>query len=440
MRETNVKRRINAAALAATLFAGMTAAPAWGQLASPSPAALGMGDNYTAAARGYAAPAWNPAGLAMRGNPGWSLSLAAPRAIAGLGPVTMSELARWEDAVVPTDVRQRWLADIQTAGGQSGTGGFDATWIALQVGPVAIQGSTSGRAVSDISPGLAQLIMLGNVDSFGVAQDIVLAGSSLTMNALSTVGASFAHPFALPGGASRLSVGVTAKYTVGHFLAVGDQSLGQATASPLALELSFPLLHSPTDEGRTANGGSGVGLDVGVGWEAGDLTLAAAVHNVVNTFAWDADVLRYRPAAMSFSVAEQFATEFDERPLGEAPAAIRELVDDMGFRPSVTAGAMLRYSPALMLTADARFSSAAALATRATSHLGAGAEYRLTDFLPVRAGAAWVRDGEDNAGVQFGAGLGISLGAYSLSASYARRAMELGSEDVFMFSVLSFGL
>jgi hypothetical protein len=416
------------------------APPATAQLASPSTPALGLGDNYTAAARGYSAVAWNPAGLALTGNPAWSLTLVTPRGIAGIGPVTLADLAEWQDAVVPMDVRQRWLADISAAGGQTGTGGFDATWLGLQIGPFALQGSTSARAVSDIAPGFAQLIMFGNADAQGVPQTIGLAGSSLDMNVYSTMGVSYAMPFAVGAPGSLLSVGVTAKYTAGHFMALGDESAGQATASPLALQLSFPLVHSPVGDGADfGNSGGGFGFDVGVGYELDNMTFGLAVQNLVNTFAWRLDDLTYRPARVSFSQDQEFISDFEEQPVSSAPAALRGMVDDMTFRPSVAAGAMMRYTPELMITADARFGAAGGMATRATTHLGAGAEYRLLPWLPLRAGAAYLQETAGNSGVQFGGGLGISVGGYNVSASFVRRSMDLGTANVVMFSLLSFG-
>jgi hypothetical protein len=432
----------NIVAAAATMIAGFAlgvmAAPASAQLASPSTPALGMGDNFTAAARGYAAAAWNPAGLAMRGNPGFSLSLATPRGIAGLGPVTLADLSDFQDVVVPLDVRQRWLAEVQAAGGQSGTGGFDMNYLALQVGPVAVQASTTARAVSDLAPGLVQLIMFGNADAQGAPQNIDLAGSALNMHAYSSVAVSYAIPFSM-GTADRLSVGVTAKYTVGHFLALGDESTGQATASPIGMNMSFPLLHSPTGDDMNANGGSGIGLDVGVGYEMGNMSFGVTVKNVLNTFAWDTDVLSYRSARMSFAQGQDFVAEFDEQPANTAPAALRQMVDDLTFKPSISAGAMMQYTRALKLTADARFGSTAGMSPQPTTHLGAGAEYRLAGFIPLRAGAAFVQQGENNSGFQFGGGVGLSLGGYNMGLSVARRSLDLGTEDVVMFSLLSFG-
>jgi hypothetical protein len=429
-------------AIAATLTV-LLAAPAAAQLASPSTPALGVGDNFTAAARGYAAAAWNPAGLVMTGAPAWSLALLTPRGIAGFGPVTLGDLSDWQGREVPRSTREQWLGRIRARGGQSGTGGFDATWLAIQVGPVAVQAATSGRAVSDITPGVAELLMFGNADDGGAPQDIDLAGSSLNMNAFSTVAASYALPFVLRDGAARLSVGATLTYTVGHLLVIGRESTGSATADPIAVDMTFPLVHTALGDDNdtfSANGGGGGGIDIGLGYEEGSLSLGVTVRNVVNTFRWDADRLRYRAGTVDFSEQDSFGSDFDSQPLAAAPPALRGLVNDMTFRPAVAAGAMLRQSAGLTLMADARFGGAGGLATGRGTHVGGGAEYRVLAWLPVRAGIAFVQPGEGPAGVQFSGGVGVQLGSYDMSASVARRSAGAGAHNVVMVSLLSLGL
>ena len=83
------------------------------QLPSASPAALGMGDNYTAVARGFGAVAWNPANLGLSGNPRFSMALLGMRGSSDLGPVTGSDVARYQGLQLPNDVRDAWMQRIQ---------------------------------------------------------------------------------------------------------------------------------------------------------------------------------------------------------------------------------------------------------------------------------------------------------------------------------------
>jgi len=430
--------------LAAALLTVAAAAPAMAQLASASTPALGMGENYTAAARGYEAVSWNPALLAVSGAPKWTLALLPGRAIAGLDPVTLADLKEWENEVVPANVKQEWLSAIRQEGGEAGTGGGDVTWLAAHFGGFGLQASTSARAVSDISPGIAELLMFGNADDQGNAKEIDLSGSTLNLNAYSTVAASYGHHFGLgtPGRDMQvLAVGVTAKYTIGHLMALSQESTGAATTEP-SVSLGFPMLHTPLggeDDEFEANAGSGIGLDVGVAYETMNWTFGATVQNLVNTFAWDEDLLRYRAGTILFS-ADERRTEFEKLPVEEAPAALRALVDDMKFEPSFALGAMYRPDMSnLRVTADARFGGTTALATRPATHIGAGAEYRIASFLPVRAGAAYVKVDDENAGFQFGGGIGLDVGSVRMSFSGLRRSTDLGADNIFMLTLLSFG-
>jgi hypothetical protein len=416
------------------------AAPAAAQVANPVPAALGMGGNFTAAARGYPAVAWNPAALGMTGGPESSAVVGAARGLSGLGPVTLGDLRTWQDRVVPPDVRQQWLAEIRDEGGQAGAAGFDFTWAGFHSGRFAAQVSSSGRAMNDISPGLAELILFGNADDAGTPVDIDLAGSLVDAHAYTTGAVSFGMPLPLRAGPARIAAGVTAKYTIGHVLGISQESAGSATGTPVGIDFRFPLVYTPVvydDLGQYwLSSGGGFGLDVAIAAELGRLSVAAVAHNVVNRFSWDPARLRYRSLEMSFSEHDT-DTAVEWAPLAAAPAELRALVDAATFRPSYTAGAALRWSPALLLTADTRLGSTDGMHTRAPLHAGVGAEYRPRPWLPLQAGASWARFGQDRDGMEVGAGMGVHLGGFLLSVSGASRRAGSGSETTLMVSLLS---
>jgi hypothetical protein len=436
---TITMKTLTMAGAAATMLT--TASAVHAQLASPSAAAFAMGDNYTALARGYNAVSWNPAGLGMSGNPGFSLTVGSARGIAGLDPVTLSDLKEYEGQVVPTSVKQQWLNSIIEEESQAGTGGADLTWLALQIGPVALQAATSGRAVNNISPGVAQLIMFGNADDTG-PQAITLSGSAVDVNSYSTFAASFGMPFSIGMGSGRLAAGATVKYTVGHVLAFGRESTGATTTEPIAVNFSFPIVHTPLgddDESFEVNNGNGFGIDIGVGYEDGPLTLAATVQNVFNTFEWDDTALRYRPLSIMLEQGS-YETETDVQPIATAPQSVRNAIDDMTFKPSVALGAAFRQSARLNIAADARFGGSDGMHTRPPTHVGAGVEYAATSFLPVRVGVAYVKVDDENSGFQFGAGFGIRFGNYSLSAGIGQVNTDLGKDTHLMLQVVSIGM
>lgn len=413
----------------------LVAAPARGQVASGSVAALGMGDNYTAAARGFNAVAWNPASLGLPDSPRFSLALLSLRGGNGLGPVGLSDLADWSDRVVPDAVKQDWLSRIVAEGSQRGEGEVEATWVALQTGGVALHASTRVRALTDLSPGIAELVMFGNAGPDG-AREMDLSGSWVGARAFSTVGASFGVP--LPVEAGVLALGATVSWTVGHLLASGEESAGFSSSDPTALSLEFPLVQTSLDSVRF-NAGSGFGLDVGASFTDGPWTLAAVVKNLVHSFAWDIDHLQYRPLSLEIG-EDQADGDTEAQPLRTAPQEVIDRVDEIGFEPSWALGASWRADPRLLLSADARFGNDDGMLASPVTHVGAGAELHVLPWLPVRAGAAYVAMREGDSGYQLGAGLGILTGAWGVNAAVARRSSDLvGSSTILMLSVAAIG-
>jgi hypothetical protein len=414
-------------------------APLHAQLANASTAALGMGENFAAAARGYDAVAWNPAALGLSGNPQTSAAIGTMRAHGGMGPIGLSDLSHYSDAIVPAGVKTQWLAAITREGGQGGSAGADMTWATLQTGPVALQVSSSARALNDISPGFAELLLFGNVDEEGNPKNLDLSGTAIDVSVHSSIALSFGLPIIRTADGSRLAAGVTAKHTIGHVVAVSERSRGATTAEPVAVEFAFPIAYSPVvREGRSnqLKSGSGSGLDVAVAYESGGLVLAAVAQNVVNTFSWDPAELRYRPAELVFDESGN-ESRFEAEPLTDAPASLRERVGAMQFHPSLDLGAMYRSTARLLLVADARIGRTTGMSTRAPVHAGAGAEYRPLAWLPLQLGAAYMRTAPDYDGVQITGGLGVQLGGFTVSASGAHRRLGGNGEYALMLTLLS---
>jgi hypothetical protein len=418
------------------------ALPASSQVTSASTAALGMGDNFTAAARGYAAVAWNPALLGVSGNPTFSFQAMTLRTIAGVDPVTLGDLADYQGEVVPDAVKQEWLDRITREGSEQGSSGFDGSWLTLQADQFVFQLSSTGRAIGNISPGIAQLLMFGNADAAGEPQAIDLSGSEMIVDAYSTAAFGFAVPVMKSATGSRLSLGLTAKYTMGHFLAVGEESTGTSTTDPVGVQLRFPIVHTPYNNeqgGFEPESGGGVGFDVGAAYEKGAWTFSGTVQNVINTFEWRTDDLLFVPGEVLFD-QDTTSSDFDTQPFSAAPQSLQDRVEDMKFKPVFAAGAAYRMSSRLLATADARFSSTDGIVVGPTQHVGAGVEFRPLSWLPLRAGAAYIQLGGDNSGTQLSAGLGIHVLGFNLEAAAARRDLDLGTDTMLMVTLLSRGL
>ncbi|MBD0320120.1 MAG: conjugal transfer protein TraF [Gemmatimonadetes bacterium] len=265
------------------------AAPASAQLPI-TPRALGMGGAYTAVARGQEAIFYNPANLALPGNP--HTSLAAPQitlgaTINGLTFDDVDALRSFDDL----DDDQR--ADILSRIPEEGTAAevdvripiFSMSYRRAMFG---VSYNLTGR--HGVARDVADLVLTGvdlnrldprnsNVYDFGDILDRTQGYRA----AYTDFAAGYAHRV------GPVSLGVTAHYLRGGALvrsgAVDVDTVFSRTAPDVRV----------TYMGVKREGGSGFGLDVGAAIQpVPSLTLSAAVTNAVNTLEWKGEQeLRY---------------------------------------------------------------------------------------------------------------------------------------------------
>jgi hypothetical protein len=436
-------------ALATTLvpaLAAVVAAPtvATAQVGNPLPRAAGMGGNFTALARGLGAAPWNPAGLGMPDNPRVSFTLLPVAATAGLSPVTLGDVAAHDGQLIPHDTRVRWLELIQAHGGQAGSAGTDVTYLAFSVGRIAVSASSGIRGSMNLGPDAAELILFGNAGLTGDPRDYTLHDSTIDLMGTTTLAASGGFPLRLSLGPlpdQHFALGATVKYTMGNFLVMAEEQGSTVGTDPLEVHIQFPMIHThfPEDDEEVAfrermNNGGGFGLDVGAAWQAGMFSAGVAIRNLVSTFEWDVDALRYRAGATSWT-ADSSWTSFQEEPFEHAPAALVDRLDQLyTFPPVLAAGAAARVLPFLTLSGEMRHALEDHLDAGARSHLGVGGELTIIPFVPLRAGLAMIPGG-----YQLSGGLGLRVGGMQLAASSAYRQAELGS-DVMAAMALTYGL
>ena len=415
---------LSAAALALAL-----ASPAAAQLPQPSAAATGMGDSYTAVARGFSATAWNPANLALAGNPRASLALLGVGASAGVGPVTPGDLAEFDGRAVPAETRRAWLERARAEGGEQGSAGADVTLLAANLGRFGFQLGTSVYTLANLAPDAVELVLFGNAGLTGQPRDFTTLGSRLDAAATSTGAVSYAHPIRV-GGEGRLALGATVKYTTGHALFTGRDAGTRITAAPLDVEVRFPVIRS---DDADADLGHGWGVDLGAAWELRKWSAGLSVRNVANTFEWDESKLLYDDGITGFEPDDEEDGSDELRPATEAPAELRQHLADLTFSPVLSAGAAFRPSPRVLLSADVRSHTGDGMRSEPKTQLGVGTELRFIPHLPLRAGVAAVAGGYKVSG-----GLGLELGPVNLTAGGALRDDEFGSGSSAMI-LLSFG-
>lgn len=400
------------------------------QIQPSAPSVLGLGNNATAVARGFAAISVNPARLGLPDGGGFSLALPVAGLQAGLDPVTLSDLADAGGEVVPTATKEQWLADIESSGGQRGTGGVGLVPLAFTSGSFGVQVSSDVVAKGNLSPDATELILFGNAGRTGDPGDFDLQGSSVDLHAASTVAVSYAAPVVVATDRT-IAVGVTGKYTMGHYLALGRDAGSFLQSDPLSVGLDFPILHTD-DEDYQLNNGSGFGMDVAAAWQGPGWAFGATIHDLFNTFGWDEAEFLYRPGTASFDTDDR-DSDFDERPASEAPAALLEELDDAGFDPALSLGAAYDLPVGVTVTADFRRHFGDGLTAGPETRFGVGAEFLALPMVDVRAGLSKITDG-----VQLGGGAALGLGPVNLSGSALLQRGDAGDGTVVVVG-LSFG-
>ena len=416
-------RTVTAALALALAARGVTA-----QQPNASAAAFGMAGNYTAAASGADAVAWNPAMLGMN-SPGFSLRLLSLGVVSGLDPVKYNDITDFGGKVIPNATKEAWLSKV---GAGTERGGVDGgvSIVALSVGRIGLQVGMSGTAQANLNQDAAEAILYGNAGRTGTAKNLAFNGSNAGGSAFLTGAASIAIPLPFtPTGRSgeQLSFGVTGKYVDGFAVARAQDNGSLVT--PDNIGVSFPAIY--TDSNHVGNSGSGVGVDLGLAWTDGATTFGATARNVVNTFAWSTSSLASTPGTVTFNGTDPSKVTFDAAPYASAPAAMRAAIEAEKFKPEIAVGVAHRMDK-LTLTADGSTRIGDGIEIGPKMHVGVGAELRVIPLLPLRAGVAAITDGFQLAG-----GAGLHLGPFELGVAGSMRSKSKGTDYGVMVSLIS---
>jgi hypothetical protein len=444
-----VSHRILMRAAVVSALGVFAVAKASAQLPNASTAAVAMGDNFTAVARGFEAVSWNAANLAMPGRPFISFGLAMVGGNAGLAPVDVSTLHKFSGKVIDATTAASWVQLARQDGGQRGQIDGSVTPLALTVGPIGLQVGTAFFTTLNLSPDAWEAWLAGNAGlNSGQPKTLDLTGTSVRAAAFSTGALSYAHgiPINITNGLlskEKAAIGITAKYIVGHGMILA-QDQGSTVAGSGDINVSLPVIMVRTDsivdiptQAADYNGsaGTGMGADVSLAWSGGPWKASVVAENVFNSFKWDTTALAYLPGAGTFS-ADTSDVDFDQHAYTGAPQALKDIVAAQAFKPAIRIGAAMQVMSSLTVTADIKHTLGGdeAIVIGPRSHIGIGAEWRLLPFLPVRAGFASISDGW-----QAGAGVGIRLLGYEMGLSTSIRQRGVARQSGIMLGVVGIG-
>jgi hypothetical protein len=400
------------------------------QQANPSVVAFGMGNNYTAAARGYETIGWNPAMLAIGAQPKFSVGALIGGASGGLAPVDVQDIADYAGIDIPRSVRQGWVTDLRNSS-KSETGALDGgvTFLALSWGNFAGQVSASAGANLDLNADALETMLLGNADAVAANRTLRPSGG-LTASAFVTSAVSWSKALnwkPMGGKDESFAIGVTGKWVLG--MANARVQDGGSSLTKDAISARFPaVVSSGTDAG------SGIGMDLGAAWHGGNTTIGLAVMNVFNSFAWDAGGFECVPMTIDID-ANRTNTSTETAACSGSTQVQVDAATAMKFKPSLRAGAAWTGLKNWTLTADVQSQMGAegeTIVLGPKSSVGMGAEFRGIPMLPLRGGFSVIEGGTQIAG-----GAGLRLGRFEFNVGMQMRDVDGMSSTNLMVGLIS---
>ena len=345
--------RFHRLALAAAVLA---AAPAAAQVPL-TPRALGMGGAYIGVARGQEALWLNPANLGLPNSPHWSAGIPTLSVGVGARGIEAGDLADLLTYDELSDAeRDALLADIP-AGGTGVDVDVRAPLVALQVRRFAIGLSYQTVGSHTINKSIVDLVLNG----FDRASTYSIQNTEGFRAAFWDIAAGYGRRV------GPVSVGATAHWFFPREM-VRSALVDVDTTYGVISGFTVPTDIRVTYAGVASQGGSGLGLDLGVAAEPiPGLTLSAAVENAFNSVKWSDD-LRVRRVTLDRDDyqngdPEQLLSEYEdsEEPYNQAIDVVQpwsRLADsvladrDAGLPAVLRAGAAYRVGTGTTLAAS----------------------------------------------------------------------------------------
>lgn len=385
---------------------------------APTPRAAGFAGAYLALARGSEAVEWNPANLALPGQPRWSVSvpnLAVTGAVLGPSLLDLRTLTRSD--LTDAD-RQAFLDEIPN--GLTIRGDIQVPWVGASIGrfafgvsTTALLGVQAGREMVDLYLDARQHggVDPQRLDEYRVG-DTRFQGAVLTSAAV-----AYAQPlnaFVFPVG-----VGVTGRLVFGHDLQQGR--IYDPVVDPVDEDLRVMMLAMETSRGV------GFGLDVGVAAQPlPGLTVGAAVENLVQSMSWGGDIMLRGGEFTGTELAEMGVGDFNDRfeprpydPASDPPEAASlesALFTGASLPRLVRVGAAYRAGGTTLSATASDAAGGGELHTGWPRYVAVGVGQRLLPGWHVRGGLASSLAGA----TAIGLGTSISMGAAQLTLGALR--------------------
>jgi len=393
-----------------------TGAPAAAQLA-PTPRAAGFAGAYVALARGSEAADWNPANLALPGQPPWSVSFPNLALTGAAGGPPVGEL--WtllRDDL--TDAERQAFLDLVPQTGLDFRGDIQVPWVGASIGRFAFGLSSAALVDVHATRGMVDMYLeareSGGLDVQRI-NDYRVGGTGFRGALLTSAVVAYGHPLSfLPVPAS---VGVGARAVLGHGLQQGRIYDPVVDLDREEVVITMLSMGGPT--------GYGFGFDVGLAAQPmPGLTMGVAVENLIQTMTWRGQLELRGGEFTGTELAEMspadFRTRFGPRPYipeidpPEAAALAATMLDGATRPRIVRLGAAYETGGTALGVTLSQTAGTGRLHAGWPRYLAVGAEQRLFGFWHVRGGIATSLSGAN--AIAFGSSFAMGTAQLTLSA------------------------
>ncbi len=398
------------------------ASDAWAQAGRPSARSLSLAGSYSARARGYEAPFWNPANLGFSDRPAWSIGLLGVNGNLANNALSYGQITDLYGEFLTDAKKSELLAEIREDNPDrmfEAEVDVGAQVLGVSIWRVAFGMSVVGAGVARIPPDVAELILFGNVGEAGGGKDFDLRGSDGLGWAASNVYLAYAQPITDPALGVEFSIGATARYVFGHALGQLKDRNTMLTVDPLRARVDAELISS-TD----GLNGSGWAIDLGGALHWGSITAGVAVQNLIQNLTWDGDdfeLTLYSADADFNSTLSSDTTQTFAELSPQNQERVREFLDEADFPTRLRLGGVIELSSAFSVSADYEEVIGGMLRTGWPRSFSLGVELRPLSVLPLRGGFATSFDQ-----AAYSAGLGLYVGPLHLDFAVWRKGLPGG--------------
>ncbi|MDZ4722373.1 MAG: DUF5723 family protein [candidate division Zixibacteria bacterium] len=355
---------------------------------------MAMGGAFTGLASGVNAAKYNPANLGLTGYKNSGLQLIGISANVSNNSFTLGDYNKYTGAFLTESDKSYLLARVPNDGLKL-RADVEATAMSLAVGSVAF--TLSGVASADINLSRDVFDLLLNGNSFG--DTITITGSHVDGISYVSAGLSYGRSV-YSNGSRQLTIGITMNYLHGLGVQKVMELRGNATTNESGFAGEGQIIS------RNAIGGSGYAIDLGTALRLNShYTLGAKLENLRGSISWDKNtteqgyLFSFDTMTVDNSGEDYVLTDDYDKEIESFSTSLPRTLT-VGF--ANTSGKFL-------WAVDWKQGLNNAFAVSTKPGIAVGAEWKLINLLPLRAG--YSVGGDRNPVFSFGSGLNL-LGFY----------------------------